>query len=90
MLAELGQLDLTICDPMDCSIPGFPVHHQLLKLAQTHVHRVGDALQSSHPLLPPSPLAFNLTQHQGLFQQISSLHQVAKVLDLQLQYQSLQ
>jgi len=52
---------------MDCSTPGFPVHHQLLELAQTHVHRVGDAIQISHPLSSPSPPAFNLSQHQGLF-----------------------
>ena len=57
-----------LCDPMDCSTPGFPVHHQLLELAQTHVHRVGDAIQPSHPLLSPSPPALNLSQHQGLFQ----------------------
>ena len=57
----------TLCSPMDCSMPGFPVHHQLLELAQTHVHRVGDAIQPSHPLLSPSP-AFNLSPHQGLFQ----------------------
>ena len=59
---------LTLCDPMDCgSTPDFPVHHQLLELAQTHVHRVADAIQPSHPLSSPSPLAFNLSQHQGLF-----------------------
>ena len=63
---------------MDCSTPGFPVYHQLLELAQTHVHRVGDAIQPSHPLLSPFPPAFNLSQHQGLFQRVSSLHQVAK------------
>ena len=80
----------TLCDPMDCSMPGFPVHHQLLELTQTHVHRIGDAIQPSHPLLPPSPPAFNLSQHQGLFQWISSLHQVAKVLEFQLQHQSFQ
>ena len=57
---------LTLCDPMDCSTPGFPVHHQLPELTQTHVHRVSDAIQSSHPLLSPSPPAFNLSQHQGL------------------------
>ena len=57
----------TVCDPMDCSTPDFPVHHQLPKLAQTHVHRVGDAIQPSHPLSSPSPPAFNLSQHQGLF-----------------------
>ena len=61
------QSRLTLCDPMDCSTPGFPVHHQLLELTQTHVHRVGDAIQPSHPLLSPSPPAFNLSQHQGLF-----------------------
>ena len=69
---------------------GFPVHHQLRELAQTHIHPVGDAIQPSHPLSSPSPPAFNLSQHQGLFQVISSLHQVAKVLELQLQYQSFQ
>ena len=57
--------------PMDCSMPGFPVHHQFPELAQTHVHRVGDAIQSSHPLLSPSPPAFNLSQHQGLFKWVS-------------------
>ena len=57
----------TLCDPMDCSTPGFPVHHQLPELAQTHVHRVGDAIQSSHPLSSPSPPAFNLSPHEGLF-----------------------
>ena len=66
------------CDPMDCSTPGLPVHHQLLELAQTHVHWVGDAIQPSHPLLPPSPPAFNLSHHQGLFKWVGSSHQVAK------------
>ena len=75
---------------MDCSTPGLPVLHHLLELAQTHVHRVGDAIQPSHPLLFPSPSAFNLAQHQGLFQLVSSAHQVAKVLELQLQHQSFQ
>ena len=75
---------------MDCSTLGFPVHHQLLELCQTHIHPVGDAIQPSHPLLSPSLPAFNLSQHQGLFQRVSSLHQVAKVLELQLQYQSFQ
>ena len=64
--------------PMDCSTPGFSVHHQLLELAQTHVHWVSDAIQPSHPLLSPSPPAFNLAHHQGLFQWVSSSHQVAK------------
>ena len=80
----------TLCDPMHCSTSGFPVLHHLLELAQTHVHRVGDAIQPSHPLSSPSPPAFNLSQHQGLFQWVSSLHQVAKVLELQPQHQSLQ
>ena len=72
-------LCLTLCSPMDCSMPGLPVHHRLLELTQTHVHWVGDAIQLSHPLSSPSPLAFNLSQHQGLFKQVSSSHQVAKV-----------
>ena len=72
---------------MDCSTPGLPVHHQLPELTQTHVHRVGEAIQPAHPLLPPSPPTFNLSQHQGLFQLVSSLHQVAKVLEFQLQLQ---
>ena len=84
------QLCLTVCDPMDCSMPCFPVLHQLLKLAQTHVRRVRDIIQPSHPLLSPSPPSFNLSQHQGLFQCVSSLHQVAKVLEFQLQHQSFQ
>ena len=58
----------TLCDPMDYSTPGFPVHHQLLELAQTHVHRVSDAIQPSHPLSSTSPPTCNLSQHQGLFQ----------------------
>ena len=70
---------------MNCSIPGFPVLHQLLELAQTHVHLVGDAIQPSHALLPPSRV-FNLSQHQGLFQLVSSSQWVAKVLELQLQH----
>ena len=79
-----------LCDPMDCSTPGFPVLHYLPEFAQTHVPRVGDAIQLSHPCSPPSPTAFNLYQHQGLFQWVNSSHQVAKVLELQLQHQSLQ
>ena len=75
---------------MDCSTSGFPVHHQLPELAQTHVYRVGDVLQPSHPLLSPSSPTFNLFQHQDLFQWVSSLHQVAKVLEFQLQHQSFQ
>ena len=72
------------------SSAGFPVHHQLPELAQTHVHRVSDAIPPSHPLSSPSPLALNLSQHQGLFQWANSSHQVAKVLELQLQHQSFQ
>ena len=78
----------TLCNPMDCSTPGLPVHHQLLEFTQTHVHWVSDAIQSSHRLSSPSPPAFNLSQHQGLFKWVSSLHQVAKVLEFQLQYSS--
>ena len=81
---------LTLCDPMDCSTPGLPVHHQLPEFTQTHVHWVGDAIQPSHPLSSPSPPAFNLSQHQGLFQWVSSLHQVVKVLEFQLQHQPFQ
>ena len=87
---SVAQSCLTLCDPMDCSTPGFPVHHQLPELAQTHVYWVGDAIQPSHPLLSPSPPAFSLSQHQGLFQWASSSHQVAKVLECQLQHQSFQ
>ena len=79
----------TLCNPMDCSMPGFPIHCQLPELAQTHVHRVCDAIQPSHPLSSPSP-ALGLSQHQSLFQWVSSLRQVAKVLGLQLQHQSFQ
>ena len=68
----------TLCDPMNCSTPGFPVHHHLLEFAQTHVHWVTDAIQPSHPLSFPSPLALSLAQHQGLFQWVGSSHQVAK------------
>ena len=75
---------------MDCGTPALPVHHQLPELTQTHVHRVGDAIQPSHPLPSPSPPAFNLSQQQGLFQRVSSSHQVAKLLEIQLQHQSLQ
>ena len=66
--SSVTQACLTLCDPMDSSMPGFPVHHQLLESTQTHVHRVSDAIQTSHPLLSPSPPAFNFFQHHGLFQ----------------------
>ena len=80
----------TVCDPMDCSGPGFPVYHQLPELAQTHLHWVGDAIQPSHPLSSVSPPALNISQDQGLFQWLSSSHQVAKVLEFQLQHQFFQ
>ena len=89
-VSQLNQSCLTLCDPMDCSTPGLPVHHQLPEFTQTHVHWVGDAIQPSHPLSSPSSPAFNLSQHQGLFQWVSSFHQVAKVLEYQLQHQSFQ
>ena len=79
-----------LCEPMNCSTPGFPVLHHLPELTQTYVLWVSDAIQLSHPLLPPSPLAFSLSQHQGLFQRIGSSNQVAKVLERQLQHQSFQ
>ena len=87
---SVGMSCLTLCDPMDCSTPGLPVHHQLLELTQTHVHQAGEAIQPSHPLSSPSPPALNLSQHQGLFKWVSSLYQVAKGLELQLQHQSFQ
>ena len=76
---------LTLCYSMDCSMPGFPVLHHLSELAKSHVHWVGDAIQPTHSLSSPSLPAFNLSQHQGLFKWVSSLHQVAKVLELQHQ-----
>ena len=84
--SAVTRLCLTLSNPMDCSTPGFPVHHQRSELVQTHIHWVSDAIQPSHPLSSPSPLVFNLSQHQGLFQWVSSLHQVAKVLEFQLQH----
>ena len=79
--SSVAQSCLTPCDPMNCSTPGLPVHHQLQESTQTHVHGVGDAIQPSHPMPFPSPPAFNLPQHQGLFKWVSSSHQVAKVLE---------
>ena len=87
--SSVAQSYPTLCDPMNHSMPGFPVQNQLLEFTQTHVHRVGDAIQPCHPLSPPSP-ALNLSQHHALFQWVSSSHQVAKVLELRLQHQSLQ
>ena len=88
--SSVAQSCPTLCDPMNCSTPGLPGHHQLLESTQTHVHWVGDAIQPSHPLSSPSPPALNLSQHQDLFQSVSSLHQVAKVLEFQLQHQAFQ
>ena len=87
---SLAQLCLTLRDPINCSMPGFSVLQHLLELVQTHVHWVSDAIQPSHPLLSPFPPAFSLSQHQSLFQWVSSSHQVAKVLEFQLQHQSFQ
>ena len=89
-LSSVAQSCPTLCDPMNHSTPGFPVHHQLPEFTQIHAHWVGDAIQPSHPLSPPSPPAPNASQHQGLFQWVSSSHKVAKVLEFQLQHQSFQ
>ena len=88
--SSVAQLCLTLYDPMKCSPPGFPVHHQLMEPSQTHVHWVGDVVQPSHPLSSPSPPALNLYQHQGLIQWVSSWHQGAKVSELWLQHQPFQ
>ena len=82
---SVAKLSLTLCKSMDCSTPSVPVLHYLTEFAQTHVRWVSDAIQPSHPLSPPSPLAVNLSQHQGLFQWVGSLHQLAKILELQHQ-----
>ena len=79
-----------LCNPMDCSTPSLPVHHQLPEFTQIHVHWVSNVIQPSHSLLSPSPPAFNLSQHQGLFKWVSSSQQVAKVLEFQLQHHSFQ
>ena len=86
----VAKLCPTVCDLMNCNTPGLPILHCLPEFAQTQVHWVGDAIQPSYPLSPPSPPALNLSQHQGLFQWISSLHQVTKVSELELQQQSFQ
>ena len=88
--SSVAQSCPTLCNPMNRSTPGLPVHHQLLEITQTHVHRVSDAIQPSHPLSSPSPPAPNPSQHQGLFQWVNSSHEVAKVLEFQLQHQSFQ
>ena len=82
--SSITQSCLTLCNPMNCSTPGLPVHHQLPEFTQTHVHWVGDAIQPSHPLSSPSPPAPNPSQHQSLFQWVNSSHEVAKVLEFQL------
>ena len=87
-ISSITQLCLTPCDPMNRSTPGLPVLHQLPDPTQTQVHWVGNAMQPSHPLLSPSPSALNISQHQGLFKWVSSSHQVAKILEFQLQHQS--
>ena len=80
VISSVAQSCPTLCDPMNCSMPGLLVHHQLLEFTQTHVHWAGDAIQPSHPLSSPSPPAPNPSQHQGLFKWVSSSHQVAKIL----------
>ena len=89
-VSSVAQSCPTLCDPINCSTPGLPVYHQLPKFTQTHVHRVGDAIQPSHPLSSPSPPPPNPSQHQSLFQRVNSSHEVAKVLEFQLQHQSFQ
>ena len=89
-ISSVAQSCPTLCDAIECSMPGLPVHHQLPEFTKTHVHWVGDVIQPTHPLPSPSPPTFNLSQHQGLFQWVSSSHQVAKVSQFQLQHQSFQ
>ena len=89
-LSSVAQSSLTLCDPMNHSTPGLPVQHHLPEFIQTHAHRGSDAIQPPHPLSSPSPPAPNPSQHQGLFKWVSSSHQVAKVLEFQLQHQSFQ
>ena len=88
--SSVAQLCLTLCNPMNCSTPGLPVHHHLPEFTQTHVRWVSDAIQPSHPLSSPSPPAPNPSHHQTLFQWVNSSHEVPKVLEFQLQYQSFQ
>ena len=82
--SSVAQSCPTLCDPMNCNTPGLPVHHHVLEFTQTHVHRVCDAIQPSHPRSSPSPPAPNPSQHQSLFQWVNSSHEVAKVLEFQL------
>ena len=88
--SSVAQSYQTLCDPMNRSTPGLPVHHQLSEFTQTHVHRVADAIQSTHPLSSPSPPALTPSQHQGLFQRVNSSHEAAEVLEFQLQHQFFQ
>ena len=88
--SSVAQLCPTLCNPMNRSTPGLPVHHHLPEFTQTHVHRAGNAIQPSHPLSSPSPPAPNPSQHQSLFQSVNSSHEVAKVLELQLEHHSFQ
>ena len=90
LFSSVAQSCPTLCDPMDHSMPGLPVHHQLPEFTQTHVSWVSDDIQSPHPLSSPSPPTFNLSQHQGLFKWISSSHLAPKVVEFQLQHQSFQ
>ena len=87
---SVAQLCPILREPMDRSTPGRPVHHELPEFTQTYIHWIGDAIQPSHPLLTPSPLSFNLSQHQSLFKLVCSSHQEVKVLEFQLQHQSFQ
>ena len=88
--SSVAQSCPTLSDPMNRSTPGLPVHHQLPEFTQTHIHRVSDAIQPSHPLSSPSLPAPNPSQHESLFQWVNSSHEVAKVLEFQLQHHSLQ
>ena len=88
--SSVAQSCPTLCNPVNRSTPGLPVHHQAPEFTQTHAHWVCDAIQPSHPLSSPSPPAFNLSQYQGLFKSVSSWHQMAKVLEFRLQHQSFQ
>ena len=89
-VSSVAQSCAILCDPMNRSTPGLPVHHQLPEFTQTHIHRVSDAMQPSHPLSSPSPPAPNPSQHQSLFQWVNSSHEVAKVLEFQLSHHSFQ
>ena len=88
--SSVAQSCPTFCDPMDCSTPGLPVHHKLPEFTKTHAHRVSDAIKPAHPLSSTSPPAPNPSKHQGLFQWVNSSHEVAKLLEFQLQHQSFQ